>query len=206
MTGGSGGQSLRTRWRSCVPSIGNIRRRRLFGRWPIRTPSQLWRTSHAATFRQSFRTGNASIISVMRAAGFRYGDYENRLLALDRFLQRQPDAAEQPLAVLVQRWAQEAPRLELRQARVRVGRVVARALQRKDPSVITPDWTANLSAKYVGDNDARIFSAPKKFSRCSRPRSLPSPRAPLRPHTLHTMLVLAYAPGCDWARSPGSHR
>ncbi len=50
-------------------------------------------------------------ISVMRTAGFRYADYENRFLGLDRFLQQQPDAAEQPLAVLVQRWAQDASRL-----------------------------------------------------------------------------------------------
>jgi integrase/recombinase XerD len=75
-------------------------------------------------------------ISIMRAAGFRYGDYENRLFGLDRFLQQQPDAAEQSIAVLVQRWAQEASRLEVHLARVRVGRIVARALQREDPSVI----------------------------------------------------------------------
>jgi hypothetical protein len=83
-------------------------------------------------------------ISVMRAAGFRYGDYENRLLALDRFLQQQPDAPDQPLTVLVQRWAQQAPRPELHLARVQVGRVVAHALQRKDPSVMAPRLDRHL--------------------------------------------------------------
>jgi hypothetical protein len=46
-----------------------------------------------------------------------------------------------------------APRrglLELRQARVRVGRVVARALLRKDPSVTVAPLDRQL------DNDARI--------------------------------------------------
>lgn len=135
-------------------------------------------------------------ISVMRAAGFRYSDYENRLLALDRFLQAQPDASDQPFAVLVQRWAQQAPRLELRQDRIRVGRVVARALQRKDPSVTVPPLDRQLERE-VRRRQRRphIFSTEEIQKLFQTALAFPSPRAPLRPHSLHTMLVLAYCAG-----------
>ena len=124
-------------------------------------------------------------IALMRAAGFRYGDYENRLLALDRFLQQQPDATDQPFAVLVQRWAEEAPRLELRQARVLVGRVVARALQRKDPSVTAPRLDRQLERE-VRRRQRRphIFSAeeiqaaPDRACVSVSPRSSPPPQPP----------------------------
>ena len=135
-------------------------------------------------------------ISAMRAAGFRYANYENRLLGLDRFLQKQPDAAEQPLAVLVQRWVQEASRLEVHLARVQVGRVVARALQREDPSVIMPRLDRQL-VREVRRRQRRphIFSAEEIQKLFQTALAFPSPRASLRPHSLHTMLVLAYCAG-----------
>jgi len=135
-------------------------------------------------------------ISVMRTAGFRYADYENRFLGLDRFLQQQPDAAEQPLTVLVQRWAQDASRLELHLARVQVGRVVARALQREDPSVIMPRLDRQL-VREVRRRQRRphIFSTAEIRKLFQTAIAFPSPRASLRPHSLHTMLVLAYCAG-----------
>ena len=135
-------------------------------------------------------------ISVMRAAGFRYSDYENRLLGLDRFLQGQPDAPNQPFAVLVQRWAQQAPRLELHQARVRVGRVVAHALQRQDPSVTMPPLDRQLERE-VRRRQRRpyIFSAEEIQKLFQTALAFPSPRASLRPQSLRTMLILAYCAG-----------
>lgn len=145
-------------------------------------------------------------IDVMRTAGFRYGDYENRLLGLDRFLQRQSDAAEQPLAVLVHRWAQEASRLErgvhlmltleLHVARVRIGRIVGRALQREDPSVVMPRLDRQL-VREVRRRQRRphIFSREEILKLFQTTLAFPSPRASLRPRSLHTMLVLAYCAG-----------
>ena len=135
-------------------------------------------------------------IDVMRTAGFRYGDYENRLLGLDRFLQRQSDAAEQPLAVLVQRWAQEASRLELHVARVQIGRIVGRALQREDPSVVMPRLDRQL-VREVRRRQRRphIFSTEEILKLFQTALAFPSPRASLRPRSLHTMLVLAYCAG-----------
>lgn len=135
-------------------------------------------------------------ISIMRAAGFRYSDYENRFLALDRFLQRQPDAPDLPLSVLVQRWADEAPRIELRLARIQVGRVVARSLQRKNPLEAMPRLERQL-VREVRRKQRRphIFSVGDIQKLFQTALTFPSPRAPLRPRSLYTMLVLAYCAG-----------
>jgi integrase/recombinase XerD len=135
-------------------------------------------------------------ISLMRTAGFRYEGYENRFLALDRFLQQQPDSLAQPFAVLIQRWAQAAPRLELRLARVQVGRVVARALQRKDPSVLAPRLDRQLVREVRrGQRRPHIFSAEEIQKLFRSALTFSSPLASLRPHSLYTMLVLAYCSG-----------
>jgi integrase/recombinase XerD len=65
----------------------------------------------------------------MRTLGFRYD--ENRFLRFDRFLQQQPDAAKQTFSTLVRQYVALADSAAMKLERVKLGRVLARALNRR---------------------------------------------------------------------------
>jgi integrase/recombinase XerD len=135
-------------------------------------------------------------ICQMRALGYRYKTREYELLRFDRFLQRHPELTGKPLSKLVETWAQESPGLNsLRQAQ-EVGRIVSKAMHRLDPSVpILPGGTdADRRARRV-QRRPHLYSDEEVRRLLDAARSLPSPKAPLRPLTLYTMLVLAYCAG-----------
>ena len=73
---------------------------------------------------------------------------------------------------------------------------MARALQREDPSVATPRLDRQL-VREVRRRQRRphIFSAEEIQKLFQSALAFPSPLAPLRPHSLHTMLVLEYCAG-----------
>jgi integrase/recombinase XerD len=135
-------------------------------------------------------------IGQMRTLGYRYETWECVLLRFDRFLQRHPELTGKPLSQLVKAWAEQRPALNhLREAQD-VGRLISKAMHRLDPTVpILPAATAAARRAqrehrrphlYSDDEIQRIFQAALSF---------PSPKAPLRPLSLYTMLVLAYCAG-----------
>src|ERR1041384_6729244 len=62
----------------------------------------------------------------MRTLGFRYN--ENRFLQFDRFLQQRPSAAKETLSTLVRQYAGLAGSAATKLERIKLGRVLARAL------------------------------------------------------------------------------
>lgn len=135
-------------------------------------------------------------IAHMRVLGYRYRTEEQMLLHFDRFLQHHPELVGLVLAELVEHWSQEGPSpCHLYEAR-RVGRIVSKAMHRIDPQVpILPigDGVARAARQqqrsphlYTDEEIRRVLQAALLY---------PSPKAPWRPITLFTMLVLAYCAG-----------
>jgi integrase len=135
-------------------------------------------------------------LTFMRAMGYRYDVHEKDMLKLDRFLQSRRDLAGQPLPRIIQEWTQAKPSPEHALHCIRVARALSKALLRIDPSqkgVAWDRWIARQAAQHhrrpyiLNESDIwRILQAALNF---------PSPRCPLRPLTIYTMLVLAYCAG-----------
>jgi integrase/recombinase XerD len=135
-------------------------------------------------------------VNLMQAVGYRYKVHEERMLRLDRFLQGRPDLAGQPLTVVIREWTNAGSTPQHAFECHAAGRTLSRALLRIDPRVET------IARDNRIEREARrqyrrpyIFSEAEIRTLLRAAMSFPSPRSPLRPATVHTMLVLAYCAG-----------
>jgi hypothetical protein len=129
----------------------------------------------------------------MRALGYKCE--EGRFLRFDRFLQRCSSAESLP--ALIRAYVAEGPTPSRQIERITVGRILVHELQRSDPSVPDPPAFDRLIRRAVLRERCRphIYSAEEIGRLLSTAREFPSPKSPLRPLTLYTMLVLAYCVG-----------
>jgi integrase/recombinase XerD len=135
-------------------------------------------------------------VVLMRAMGYRYNNQEIRLLQLDKFLQSRADLSGQQLTVLIREWTSTGSTphhvLDCHLA----GRTLSKALSRIDPTVKIISWD-----KQISQQARQLYRRPYIFNDeeflCLLETALhfPSPLSPLRPQTLHMMLVLAYCAG-----------
>jgi len=135
-------------------------------------------------------------VTLMRTKGFRYETEAALLLRFDRFLQRHPEFASEPVPVLVQRWsAARSTPYRLCEC-TRLAQVLAKAQRHLDPNVKIPRWDPR-PWQQVGRLWRRPYIYSPKEIRLLLDIALayPSPRAPLRPLTFYTILVLAYCAG-----------
>jgi site-specific recombinase XerD len=135
-------------------------------------------------------------INLMKAMGYRYNVHEERMLRLDRFLQGRAELSGQPITVVIREWTNAGSTPQHAYECHATGRSLCRAISRVDPTVETISWDKRIS------REARklyrqpyIFSEQEIHSLLETALSFPSPRSPLRPRMLHTMLVLAYCSG-----------
>ncbi|MCY7308864.1 MAG: tyrosine-type recombinase/integrase [Rhodoferax sp.] len=132
----------------------------------------------------------------MQAIGYRYATQTARFLRFDRFLQGRPDLADQSPAVLLQQWAAESPTLNHACECQHVGRSLAKARRRLDPSVELPQPDRHLTRQLAQQRRRPYIYTPQEVRLLlDTALKFPSPRSPLRPFTLHTMIVLAYCAG-----------
>ncbi len=133
---------------------------------------------------------------LMRSLGFRYRTQEYQLLRLDRFLQSQPDLAERTVPAIVEAWGKSNSTPQHLLECAQTGRILARALQRTDPTVTAPPVDRRLNQQ-VRRNQRRpyIYSESDMTLLLKTALSFPSPETPGRPLMLHTMLVLGYCVG-----------
>lgn len=148
----------------------------------------------------------------MRTKGFRYNTETRRFLRFDRFLQRHPELAKEPVPIMLQRWATasstpyHAAECEL------LSRALTRVTRYLDPSA--PMWALDRDPRRRFAREWRGRSGSDAVKRWARgwrrpyiyspeqiralldiARTYPSPRAPLRPQALYTMLAVGYCAG-----------
>lgn len=135
-------------------------------------------------------------VTLMKSMGCRFKNEEASLLRFDRFLQNQPDLTGQAVTVLVREWAKDSLAPSHPLLCQRVGRLVSKMLNRIDPNtpVITCDRRLEQEASKLRHRP-HIYTEDDVRHLLEVARNLPSPRSPLRPLTLYTMLVLAYCAG-----------
>lgn len=135
-------------------------------------------------------------IALMRARGYRYQTQARWLWRFDRFLQEHPELATEPVPVMLQHWAEARSTANHAAECERLARVLGKALHRLDPAII-PKRPDPRPGQQVAKQWRRpyIYSAEEIRQLLDIAQSYPSPRSPLRPASLYTMLVLAYCCG-----------
>ena len=135
-------------------------------------------------------------VAHMRMLGYRYDTNEELLLRFDRFLQRRAELSGLPLNSLVEHWNEEQPSpYRLYDAR-RAGRIVSKAMHRLDPRVpVLPIGDGVARAARQHQRSAHLYTDEEVRRILRAALAYPSPKAPWRPLSLFTMLMLAYCAG-----------
>ena len=132
-------------------------------------------------------------VALMRSRGYRYTTQATWLLRFDRFLQARPELGSEPVAVMLEHWAAAKPTRNHAAECEKLQRVLAKAFRHRDPSLPArrPDTRPQreLARHY---RKPHIYSPADVRRMLEIARSYPSPRAPLRPLSAYTMLLLAY--------------
>lgn len=135
-------------------------------------------------------------VALMQSMGYRYTTQERRLLLLDRFLQSRPEFAGQALPALIKGWANTRSTPQQALECHQTGRLLSRALSRIDASVESIPWDKRiLQEAQQRHRGPYIYSEQEVQCLMATALSLPSPQSPLRPRTLHMMVVMAYCAG-----------
>ena len=135
-------------------------------------------------------------IALMRTRGFRYETQARMFLRFDRFLQSHPELAEAPVALMLQRWAAARSTAYHAADCERLGRALAKARRHLDPSVPLPRPDRRAQQQVARQWRRPYIYSPEEIRLLlDTARAYPSPRAPLRPLSLYTMLALGYCAG-----------
>lgn len=135
-------------------------------------------------------------IALMQARGYRYQAQSYWLSRLDRFLQAHPELGGEPVSVILQHWMSARSTANHAAECERVARILARAAQHLDPAT-KPRRPVPRPAPQVAQQwrQPYIYSPEEVRRLLDIAQTYPSPRSPLRPISLYTMLVLAYCAG-----------
>jgi integrase/recombinase XerD len=200
---------LRTRY--CVNSSEAILRA-LLAAEPDRALEAVWQPPRFGSVLGDLMRNH---VERMRTRGFRYDTNTRMFLRFDRFLQRHPELAKEPLPVMLEHWA-AASSTTFHTADCELLRgAFAKIRHHLDPSVsaLLPDrdpqlrfgrrwrWREKNGSLAALRRWAREWRRPYIYSPAEVrllldiARTYPSPRAPLRPLTLYTMLAVGYCAG-----------
>lgn len=135
-------------------------------------------------------------IALMRNRGFRYEAQARWLWRFDRFLQAHPELAGEPISVMLQHWSAARSNPNHVAECERLARILGKAQHHLDPSIELKRPDSRPQQQVARQWRRPYIYSPEEVRRLlDIARSYPSPRAPLRPISLYTMLVLAYCAG-----------
>jgi integrase/recombinase XerD len=135
-------------------------------------------------------------IALMQARGYRYQTQARWFWRFDRFLQARPELAGESVTVMLQHWVAARPTANHAAECERLARALAKAQHHVDPDT-KPRRPDPRPAQQVARQWRRpyIYSPEDVRRLLDIARTYPSPRSPLRPISLYTMLVLTYCAG-----------
>ena len=132
----------------------------------------------------------------MRKRGYRYTTQAAWFLRFDRFLQAHPELAKKPMTTMLEHWAAAKSSRHHAAECEKLKHALAKALRHLDLSVPPRRPDARLQKEAERHfRKPHIYSPADVQRMLEIARSYPSPRAPLRPLSAHTMLLLAYCAG-----------
>ena len=135
-------------------------------------------------------------VELRRSLGYRYVTQAGRFAAFDRFLQRRPDLTGKTLPILLGEWEATATTIEQRWAAQLLGRDLTQACSRLDAQIVRRSPDRHLRRQITAQRRKPYIYSHQQVDHLLRSaRTHSSPRTPLRPWTLYTMLVLAYCAG-----------
>lgn len=135
-------------------------------------------------------------VTLMHSLGYRYDGSEDMLLRFDRFLQSHTELSGEPLNKLTEAWSVSDPTPHRLFEAWKVRRLLSKTLHRLDPGV--PIVSPGAALSHLTSQQERqpyVYSDEEIKRLLQAALSFPSPKAPLRPLTLYTMLMLAYCAG-----------
>jgi len=117
-------------------------------------------------------------------------------LRFDRFLQQREGASECSIRELIQEYAESARTAASHLERLKVGRAILGSLRRLGVSVEMQQRGPMIVFVMLRQRRKPYIFTPEEIQHLLKTaQSFPSPKAPLRPLTLYTMLLLAYCAG-----------
>lgn len=135
-------------------------------------------------------------IALMQARGYRYQTQARWFWRFDRFLQAHPELAGESVSIMLQHWAAARSTANHAAECEKLARALAKAHHHLDPST-KPRRPDPRPAQQVARHWRRpyIYSPEEVRRLLDIALTYPSPRSPLRPISLYTMLVLTYCAG-----------
>ena len=135
-------------------------------------------------------------IALMRTRGFRYETQARWLWRFDRFLQAHPELASESLPVMLQHWSAARPTANHAAECEKLARALTKAQHHLDPGIELTRPDPRPGQQVARQWRRPYIYSPEEIRRLlDIARTYPSPRAPLRPISLYTMMVLAYCAG-----------
>jgi integrase/recombinase XerD len=132
----------------------------------------------------------------MRSLGYRYDVNEDILLRFDRFLQGHAELIDAPLDRLVEIWSECHPSPNRLFEAQKAGHLISKAMHRFDLGTPILPLVGDVRRRACQQQRRPYLYTDEEIQRLLRAAlSFPSPKAPLRPLCLHTMLMLAYCAG-----------
>jgi len=138
----------------------------------------------------------AEHVTLMRNRGYKYIAQAVWLSRFDRFLQQNPALQDQPLGVMLEHWGAAKTTHNHPNECEKLKRVLAKILRHQDPSIPPRRPDPRPEKEVIKQwRKPHIYTPTDVRRMLDIARSYPSPRAPLRPLSLYTMMLLGYCAG-----------